>query len=226
MDKQMKLLTLFGAEPSPYVRKVRLALEYKKLAYQGVPVFPFSPDVPAEFTNNSPTGKIPLLKADDEYITDSDVIIAYLERQYPEPALMPKDNILFAKAHWFSVYASTTMVSCLGGHLFAEQVLAKTFFNREPNQADIDLALNEELPAIFDYLESQIHDEYLVGMNFTLADLCVGAMFVLMRHCKIGCDANKWPLTAAYIDRVHGLELFKNLITHEQQLLASYGITL
>ncbi|WOH36791.1 glutathione S-transferase family protein [Thalassotalea fonticola] len=220
----MASLTLYGAEPAPFVRKVRLTLAFKGLDYTQVPVFPFSPDKPQTFVDNSPTGKIPLFQIDDNFITDSDVIIAFLEREYPNNSLLPADNILAARALWFNQYASSTIVSSLGGHLFVEMFLAKAFFNREPIQADIDLALNEEIPSIFTYLETELSDDYLVGNEFTLADLSVGAMFVFLKHCKVDCDASKWPKVAAYIDRVHSLPIFAKVIAEEIAAFKAMGV--
>lgn len=220
----MTALTLYGAEPSPFVRKVRLALAYKQLDYDLIKVFPFNPEKPQAFVDNSPTGQIPLLAFGDDYITDSSVILNFLEREYPEPALLPKDNIAAARAMWFAEYASSKMVAALGGHLFAEMYLARAFFNREPLQSDIDLALSEEIPEIFTYLESELNSDYLVAGQFTLADLVVGGMLVLLKHCKVECDVNKWPKVAAYIDRVHALPIFAKIIEEETIILRSYGL--
>lgn len=222
----MKNITLYGVEPSPYVRKVRLALAFKGIAYEQVSVVPFGDAQPQEFKDHSPLGKIPLLSIGDDYISDSAVILDFLEREFPTPALLPADNVAAAKALWFCEYASSVMVTALGGHLFAEMYMARAFFNREPLQSDIDLAINEEIPAIFTYLEQQLGSDYLVGNEFTMADLCVGAMLVLVKHCKQSCDAERWPKVATYIDRVHSLDIFKQLISEEQNILRSYGIAL
>ncbi|KGK00486.1 glutathione S-transferase family protein [Thalassotalea sp. ND16A] len=221
----MAKLTLYGVELSPYVRKVRLALAFKGLDYQQIPVFPFMEDKPVEFVDNSPLGKIPLFASDDNFITDSAVIIAYLERAYPQPALLPSDDIAAARALWFAEYASSKMVEVIGGHLFAEVILAKQFFNREPIQTDIDKAITTEIPEICTYLENELSSNFLVGDSFTLADLCVGAMFLMMHHCQQRCDASKWPKVAAYIERVHGSKLFCDLQVEEKQLFAKYGMT-
>ena len=220
----MRNIILYGAEPSPFVRKVRLALAFKGIEYTQIPVFPFSPEKPAEFTENSPTGKIPLMFIDGNYISDSDVILDFIEREFPQSALLPADNLLAARANWFNTYASTVMIPAIGGHLFAEVFLAQAFFNRARLQEDIDLAINQEIPDIFSYLEKELADDYLVGNAMTLADLSVCGIFVLMRHCKFNCDHHKWPKVSAYIDRVHGSELFQSIINEEVELLTQYGV--
>lgn len=217
----MSNITLYGISISPFVRKVVLALRFKNVDFEVVPVVPRSEDQPAEFKENSPLGKIPLLRVGDQYIADSSVICAWIERAYPTPALLPENDLAAARALWFETYADGVMQPSVGGHLFAEVVLAKPLFKREPIQADIDLAMNVELPAIFTYLESQLTDDYLVGSSMTFADIAVGNGFIAMHLSDVACDPAQWPKTAAYIDRVFNTDLFQNMIAESKQLLAS-----
>lgn len=219
MDK----ITLFGVHISPYVRKVRLALAFKGIEYEHIPIIPFGTDQPAEFKENSPLGKIPLLKVGKSYIPDSSIICAFLEREIPSPALLPLNSILITRAQWFEEYADTFMVSSIGGHLFAEKILAPLVFKRAPIQSDIDKALNEEIPKIFDYISSELKGEYLLGDQLSLADIAVCSVFTSMHHCEVYCDADKWPSVAAYIDRVTSLDFFKKIVAEEQLILKSFS---
>lgn len=218
----MKQIVLFGAHLSPYVRKTRLVLALKGLDYTLIPVIPFMPNQPEEFTLNSPLGKIPLLKIDEQYIPDSSVICAFLDKETPRPALLPENNLECARAQWFEEYSDSKMTSVIGGHLFAEKVLAPALFKRASNQKEIDLAINIELPEIFDYLSSQLTGDYLVGDSLTLADISVCSQFVSMAHCQVECDASKWPKLSAYIKRMHSLPVFSHIIKEEQQVLQSF----
>jgi glutathione S-transferase len=215
----MEQITLFGAHVSPYVRKTRLVLAFKNIKYSHIAVVPFGSGQPAEFKENSPLGKIPLLKFGEQYIPDSSVICSFLERQVSSPSMLPANNLEITQAQWLEVYADTFMVSSIGGHLFAEKILAPAIFKREPVQSDIDKALNEEIPAIFDYLSKELKGDYLVGNQVTIADIAVCSVFVAMHHCQVKCDPAKWPELAAYIDRVTSLDFFQKIITEEQMIL-------
>ncbi|WP_372776967.1 glutathione S-transferase family protein [Litorivivens sp.] len=219
----MSKITLYGVPVSPYVRKVRAALVYKNIPFDEVFVIPGSPDQPEEFKANSPLGKIPLLKVGERFLSDSSVICAWLEREFPDKPLLPEDNFEAARALWFEEYAGSVMTTAMAGHLFAEVVLAKAVFKREPIQSDIDKALNEELPLIFDYLESQISGDTLLDSGFSLADLAVGAISTAMFHAGHAADPKKWPKTASYLSNLLQSELFSSLIQEEKQLLASFG---
>lgn len=212
-------VVLYGASLSPYVRKVRMALAYKKIEYQQVNVIPSSDDKPEEFVQNSPLGKIPLIHIDDLWLPDSSAILGYLERAYPEMLLLSNDPKLAARALWFEAYAATQMNSVIGGHLFAELILAPALFNRESNWEEIELARTKEIPEILDYLESQIEGDYLLGDTLGYADICVGSSFVTMHHCNENCDPEKWPKMAKYISRVLDHAVCQEVLVDEYAFL-------
>lgn len=213
-------ITLYGANLSPFVRKVRVALAYKGLDYELISVIPFGDDQPEEFKANSPLGKIPLLHIDGHWIADSSVILAYLERAYPQTPLLSDEPAVASRALWFEEYADSHMINSIGGHLFFELILAPIFFNREPNKEEIELAKTKEIPAIFDYLETQIQSDYLLGKTLAHADICLCSPFVNMHHCDVKCDEKKWPKTAAYIDRVMKSEFYTPILKEESKFLA------
>ena len=82
-DSQMSnttLPTLHGANISPYVRKVRVALAHKSIKYNSVQQSPFG--APEEFKSISPLSKIPCWEEGDLTLPDSSVILGYLEHRY------------------------------------------------------------------------------------------------------------------------------------------------
>jgi glutathione S-transferase len=63
------LPTVYGANASPFVRKVRVFLAEKGLPYHLEPVFPFNPT--PEYKKMSPLGKIPAYQEGDVTLSDS-----------------------------------------------------------------------------------------------------------------------------------------------------------
>jgi glutathione S-transferase len=85
----MKLLV---ASPSPYARKVRIALLEKGLDFDTLLDLPWNPAAKAPGMN--PLGKVPALALDDgRVLYDSRVIIEYLETLGRGPALLPAEPL-------------------------------------------------------------------------------------------------------------------------------------
>ena len=83
-------MKLVIATPSPYARKVRIALHEKGIACEETVDVPWNPGSVAPALN--PLGKIPILILDDgRAVYDSRVIVEYLETLARPPALIPAD---------------------------------------------------------------------------------------------------------------------------------------
>ncbi|KAL6001626.1 putative glutathione S-transferase dhar2, chloroplastic [Asimina triloba] len=70
---------------SPFTQRVLLTLEEKHLPYD-LKLVDFS-NKPEWFLKVSPEGKVPVIKLDEKWVADSDVITQALEEKYPEPPL-------------------------------------------------------------------------------------------------------------------------------------------
>ena len=83
-------MKLVIAKPSPFARKVRVALREKALACEEIVENPWAAGTPVPGTN--PLGKVPALILDDARVVyDSKVIVEYLETLGRPPQLIPVD---------------------------------------------------------------------------------------------------------------------------------------
>ena len=206
--------TLYGVNASPFVRKVRIVLAEKGIAYDLDPIIPLN--VSPEYKKISPLGKIPAWRDERGTLSDSSVICAYLERVKAEPALYPTDPYEYGRALWFEEYGDSALVQVAGPKIFFERIVAPAFMGRPTNQEVVDKAIKEELPPLFDYLESQLGSgEWLVGARFSIADIGIATHFVNLRHAGVTADASRWPKLARYIDRIHARPSLKKLIDEE-----------
>lgn len=205
--------TLYGVNASPFVRKVRVALAEKSIAYDLDPIIPLN--VSPEYKKISPLGKIPAYRDGDVTLSDSSVICAYLERIKPEPALYPASPYEYARALWFEEYGDSAIVQVAGPKVFFEKIVAPMFLKRPTDEAVVQKAIDEELPPLFDYLESQLRGEWLAGTGFSIGDIGIATQFVNLRHCGVRVDGARWPKLAKYIDRIHARPSFKTLIDEE-----------
>jgi len=92
------MIRLYYGSGSPFSWRVQLALEEKKLPYEPVLLSFDKGEVKSpEHLARSPHGKVPALTDDGTTLYESSAIVEYLEEQYPEPPLMPRDPA--ARAH-------------------------------------------------------------------------------------------------------------------------------
>ncbi|GAC1573604.1 MAG: glutathione S-transferase [Sphingomicrobium sp.] len=80
-------LTLINAGPSPFGRKVAIALLEKGLDFDTVLDTPWAAETIT--TRHNPLEQLPILIAGDETLFDSVYILEWIETRHPEPALVP-----------------------------------------------------------------------------------------------------------------------------------------
>lgn len=214
------MATLYGISASPFVRKVRVVLEEKGIAYDHDPVIPMN--VSPEYKKISPLGKIPAWKDGDRTLADSSVICAYLERVHPQPALYPSDPYEFARALWFEEYGDAALVLVTGPKIFFQRVVRPKFLNETCDEEMVQKAVGEELPPHFDYLEREVGEGGVVaGTRFSIGDIGLGTQFVNLKFAGFGVDAKRWPKLARYVDHVLARPSFKKFIDEEAPLFSA-----
>lgn len=212
------MIKIHGVNISPFVRKTRAALAEKGLAYDLVPANPFAPS--PEFLALTPLRKIPVLQDETVTLPDSSVIIAYLEKRHPTPALLPQDPAQYGRALFYEEYADTVLVGALAP-VFIQRVVIPRMMNGTPDEKVISDAL-ARTPEILDYLESELKDrEWLAGGQLTVADIAVASPFVNWGYAGEKIDANRWPKLAAYVARIHARPSFRALLEEEAAMFRS-----
>ncbi len=88
------MLKLHGVAISNFYCVAKQALQEKNIAFEEVPVM--ANQEPA-FLAISPMGKIPALETEHGYLTETNVILEYLEERYPASPLYPHDAFARAK---------------------------------------------------------------------------------------------------------------------------------
>lgn len=226
----MSDILLHGAAGSPFVRKVRIVLSEKGLAYehvQTIPVFDGPPGLPfpgitPELRVHTPLGKIPFARIGGRWLADSSVIVAYLDRLYPNPPIYPSDPWDYARALWFEKYIDDGAYPKLFGTIFVERVLAPMLFNRPTDQTVVDKAITEDLPAIYGYLDAEIDSRsLLVGERFTIADATVASFFLGMQQADAAPDPNRWPNLPRYLQQQYARPTIARLIEEESAAMAA-----
>ncbi|KAL1189400.1 Glutathione S-transferase DHAR2 [Cardamine amara subsp. amara] len=132
----------------PFSQRVLLTLEEKKLPYK-IHLINVT-DKPQWFLDISPEGKVPVMKLDGKWVTDSDVIVGILEEKFPDPSLKTPPE-----------FAS------VGSKLFGAFV---TFLKSKDANDGSEKALVDELEALDNHLKSH-SGPFVAGEKVTAVDL-------------------------------------------------------
>ncbi len=215
------MFTIYGVPLSIHVRKVIVAAREKGLEHRVETVFPFDP--PPGWRDLSPTGKIPALKHGELTLADSSVIVAYLEKRFPERPLSPSEPAQFARALWFEEYVDSQIAPDVIG-LFHQKVLGPMLHKKEPDAAVVDRLLHQDLPPKLDYLEASLQGEYLVGECVSIADITLASDLMVFHYLGYALDTARHPKLAAHFRRMLGRDSFRAALAAEQPFAEKMGL--
>lgn len=224
-------LVILGLKGSPFVRKVQVLLAEKNVDYDMEMASPFGEA--EEFAKINPAKRIPVLRdrsvgteGADGTLPDSSAICLYIERKHPEPALYPAGDFDYGRALWYEEYADTVLAGFVGMGIFRPMILVR-MFNQEPDPERARKTLAEDLPPVFDYLESEIAGrEFLLGDTLSIADISVASQFVNFELAGARLDAARWPALAGYVERLHVRPSFADCIEAERKILPASDVEL
>jgi glutathione S-transferase len=209
--------TIIGNYISPYVRKVLVCLELKGLDYEIDPITPFVGN--DDFSRISPLRRIPVLIDGELALNDSSVICQYLEDKHPQPSLYPADIAQRAKARWLEEYADTHLADVLIWRLFYQLAIRKHIFKEPTDEAIVQRAKEVEIPAALDYLETQLPEAGFIFGELSIADISVACYFRTASFVRYAVDAERWPRTASFVQRMQALPVFQKLARLEDGVL-------
>ena len=200
-------MKIIGSYVSPYVRKVLACMALKGIdAYEIDPITPFFGD--AEFARLSPLRRIPVLIQDDLVLTDSSVICAWLDEAYTGHPLLPASPADRARARWLEEYADTRLGDVFVWGFFYQKKVRPLVWGEPGDAARVERTLAEDAPAVLDYLEGQVPAEGFLFGEIGLADIALASFFRTASYADFAIDAERWPKSAAFVDRILAHDCF------------------
>jgi glutathione S-transferase len=114
----MPEIELFTSNLSPYAHRVRLALLEKKIDFWHTEID--LANKPEWFLVIAPLGEVPVIRHEDRFISDSTVILEYLDEVFPTPSLRPKGPAKRAIARFWLRFADERFAPAIDHCLTAE----------------------------------------------------------------------------------------------------------
>ena len=190
-------MQLLIARPSPYARKVRIALREKGIPHDEVVDLPWSPGSAAARLN--PLGKVPVLVDGDEVLWESSVILEYLETLGRPPALIPADA---------ACRLAVRRVEALADGICDAVVLTVLENKRPAGKRSADWLARQRAKVVtgIDVLADALDlREHFVGDGLTVADIAAGAAlgYVSVRMPEV-LWRRRHPELAAFAKRLEG----------------------
>lgn len=213
----MKPLLVVGSYLSPYVRKVLACLEIKGIAYEVDPIVPFMGS--DRFSSLSPLRRVPVLVDGDLVVNDSSAICQYVEDLQPSPPLLPADIRDRARARWLEEFADTRMGDVFIWRFFNQIAIRPSVWGEKGDRALVDKTLQEDVPAVLDYLETEAPADGFRFGAVGLADIAPACFFRTAGFVRFRIDGGHWPRTAAWMDRTLATPAFAKLSAIEDAVL-------
>lgn len=184
------MLQLYSYYRSTAAYRVRIALNYKSIPYEIIPInLLLNENLNESYLLHNKQKRVPTLVDGDFEVGQSSAILEYLEEKYPQPALLPNDF----KARAWVRYLAQIIIS----DMHPLNNISVLRFLKDPlkhEQSDITLWYHHWLKQGFDALESILvnHPDcknFCYGSVPTLADLCLIPQIYNANRFEFSMDA-------------------------------------
>jgi glutathione S-transferase len=206
------MLKLISATPSPYARKVRIALAEKNIDFELITEVPWNQGALTE--QHNPLAKLPVLLLEDgSSIYDSRFILEYLELSYHQTPLLSNDISGRLLAKKFEVLADgvcdavvLVFFERMRGASASEEWMARQIHKINAGVCELARLIDKR--------------KFAVGDKFGLADIAVGAV---LGYLKVRFKEFDWqtlyPSLAEYSSTLEHRPSFHQTLPYPQTII-------
>lgn len=200
------MLKLISATPSPYARKVRIALAEKDIPFELITEVPWNSTTATPQYN--PLEKLPvLLTGDGGAVYESRFILEWIEAKYPAPPLLPADideRLAARKVEVVCDGVCDALVLVFWERHRAPDQQSAAWIARQMRKVDGGMR------ALAEWAGGR---EYVIGDRFGLADIATGTV---CRYLDVRFPDFPWrsrhPALSAYSDRMERRPSFQGSV--------------
>jgi glutathione S-transferase len=209
------MLNLCGFAVSNYYNKIKLVLLEKGIVFTEEEVFPSQDEA---LLKRSPLGKIPFIETEHGCLSESQVILEYLEDIYPEKPLYPTDSFQRAKCRELIQHLELN-VELHARRLYKEAFFGGTVSEETKNEVKerLDIGLNG-------MARMSKFSPYIDGDTYTAADCVAWLHFFMVSAATqkvFGTD-----MVAAHIPSVTNYMQFIETRPHVQKVAADRTVAM
>lgn len=169
-------IEIFWGCGSPYSWRVQLALEIKRIAYQGRQLSFSDADLQSgEFLALNPRGQVPALRDGEFTLYESIAILSYLDAIQPVPALFgsdPAERGLIWRLIMECVYYLEPHMTSFAGTIFSGEL---------PEKRDEAIKSRQQVEQEFYRLDAVLEqNDYLAGKRISAADVAAYPVIQLL----------------------------------------------
>ncbi|KAH1226475.1 Glutathione S-transferase DHAR3, chloroplastic [Glycine max] len=176
----------------PFCQRVLLTLEEKHLPYD------------PKFLKVNPDGKVPVIKFDEKWVPDSDIITQTLEEKYPSPPLLTPPEKATAGSKIFSTFIGFLK-------------------SKDPNDGT-EQALLSELSSFSDYIKE--NGPFINGSEISAADLSLGPKLyhleIALGHYKKWTVPDSLTSLKSYMKVIFSRESFVKTSAQPQDVIEGW----
>jgi len=232
--KSFRGLHLYHSGISNCSMRVRITLEEKGLKWQSHHFDILKKEhLTPEYFGINPNGLVPTLVHDGVVIIESDDIIDYLDKTFPEPPLRPIDEAELEQMYYWLRRSTSIHVKAIKTHIYDKRVRG-TMAQSDQEQADYrELQTNPELIEFHrksssdGFSEEELHaakqiidecftdaeaalakNDWLAGSVFSLADIAWMPLHFTLKELA-GYDFKPFPNVQVWADRISRRESYQ-----------------
>lgn len=199
-------IKLYDAVPSSNSDRVKIVLHEKGLSYDRVTLdLTKKEQKEPEFLKLNPYGKVPVIDDGGKILFESCIINEYLDEQYPEPPLMPKDPFLRGRGRVLVDYALN--------YLHEPYWDLRTEMRKKESERNAALADEKRqiLKTRLQYLEDALRERpYFLG-DFSLTDIDILPRFLRLETYGV-LSPSSLPRLHAWLARMKARPSVRPLI--------------
>lgn len=182
----MSGITVYGIPGSPFLRTVEAVLKEKAVDYRLQVMSPGESKSAEYLEQRHPFGRVPAFEHDGFRLYETQAIIKYLDRVYPEPPLTPEDPQAFARMNQLIGIIEWYFFPKAAAPIAFQRIIGPVLLGLPTDEAPIAEAM-PMARTCFAELERLLGDKpYFTGDGVSLADIMLASQLDLLSETPEG----------------------------------------